>query len=311
MSHSKMGRFLKSPLHKGSKHSSVDSGINGSKNNPFDSDNELDSKQTLKPVRRSGSEPVITAPNSRAKLFDDYQEKGNFSSSAATSSNWGNRNRYKYDFRDDGGIENQSVQELENYAVYKSEETTKTVNNCLKIAEDMRDDATKTLTALHQQGEQINRTHLAAADMDQDLSRGEKLLGSLGGMFSKTWKPKKNRQIMGPMITRDDSFIRRNSHLEQRERLGLTPAPRPQSKSRVAAVEPTNAYEKIEVEKEKQDDALSNISNILDELKIMAVDMGSEIGRQNKAIDNLHEDVGELNFRVEGANRRGRKLLGK
>ncbi|KAK6925076.1 hypothetical protein RJ641_009402 [Dillenia turbinata] len=310
MSHSKVGRFLKSPLHRGSNHSSVDSGINGSKNNPFDSDDELDSKKSLSPMRISDSEPVTTVPSSRAKLLDDYKEKGNFSSSAAISSSWGNRNRYKNDFRDDGGIENQSVQELENYAVYKSEETTKTLNNCLKIAEEMRGDATKTLTALHQQGEQITRTHLAAADMDKDLSKGEKLIGKLGGLFSKTWKPKKNRQITGPMIAAED-LLTRNSHLEQKERLGLTPAPGPRSKSRVAAVEPTNACEKIEVEKEKQDDALSNVSNILDELKIMAVDMGSEIGRQNKAIEHLHDDIKELDFRVEGANRRGRKLLGK
>lgn len=32
--------------------------------------------------------------------------------------------------------------------------------------------------------------------------QGEKLLGSLGGMFSKTWKPKKTRPINGPVITR-------------------------------------------------------------------------------------------------------------
>lgn len=32
--------------------------------------------------------------------------------------------------------------------------------------------------------------------------QGEKLLGSLGGVFSKTWKPKKGRKITGPMIGR-------------------------------------------------------------------------------------------------------------
>jgi len=29
--------------------------------------------------------------------------------------------------------------------------------------------------------------------------QGEKLLGSLGGMFSKTWKPKKTGVITGPV----------------------------------------------------------------------------------------------------------------
>jgi synaptosomal-associated protein 25 len=35
------------------------------------------------------------------------------------------------------------------------------------------------------------------------------------------------------------------------------------------------------------------------------------IFRQNKALDNMHDDVEELNNRVKGANQRGRKLLGK
>jgi hypothetical protein len=32
--------------------------------------------------------------------------------------------------------------------------------------------------------------------------QGEKLLGDLGGLFSKKWKPKKNGAIRGPMLTR-------------------------------------------------------------------------------------------------------------
>lgn len=39
------------------------------------------------------------------------------------------------------------------------------------------------------------------------VMQGEKLLGSLGGIFSRTWKPKKGRAITGPMITRGNRFI--------------------------------------------------------------------------------------------------------
>jgi hypothetical protein len=35
-----------------------------------------------------------------------------------------------------------------------------------------------------------------------NFSQGEKLLGDLGGLFSKKWKPKKNGAIRGPMLTR-------------------------------------------------------------------------------------------------------------
>ncbi|KAF7806237.1 SNAP25 homologous protein SNAP33-like [Senna tora] len=261
-----------------------------------------DGKKHNNPSRRTSSEPAL----------DDYDVNENSSlSSSSYAVRSADRNKYKNDFHESGGIENQSVQELENYAVYKAEETTKSVNNCLKIAEDMREDATKTLVTLHQQGEQITRTHHVAADIDQDLSRGEKLLGSLGGMFSRTWKPKKTRQITGPVIVGDDPVRRKGNHLEQREKLGLTSAPKGHSKARTPPPEPTNALQKAEVEKGKQDDALSNISDILGELKGMAIDMGSEIERQNKALDHMYSDVDELNYRMKGANQRGRRLLGK
>lgn len=162
--------FKKSPLHRFSKHNSVDPGYpQSSSTNPFDSDDELNSKKALKPSRRTASEPMLTTlPNPNP--FDD--DVGNGSSASSTAFPFSSAsNKYKNDFRDSGGIENQSVQELENYAVYKAEENTKVVNNCLKIAEDIREDATKTLVTLHHQGEQITRTHLTAADIDHDLSR--------------------------------------------------------------------------------------------------------------------------------------------
>ncbi|XWS51196.1 hypothetical protein CRYUN_Cryun12cG0156200 [Craigia yunnanensis] len=298
----------KSPL-KTAKHNSVDPGHVAPRSNLFDSDYELENKQTLKPSRRTSSEPTLNPPNFGTNPFDDDEEKVKSSSSYWQTS--AKQSKYKNDFRESGGLENRSVQELENYAVYKAEDTTNTVNNCVKIAEEMREGATQTLITLHQQGEQITRTHNVAAGIDHDLSRGEKLLGSLGGMFSKTWKPKKTRQIVGPVITRDNSPKRMGGHLEQREKLGLNPVPGGHSKSRTPPPEPTNAFQKVEVETAKQDDALSDLSGLLGELKNMAVDMGSEIERQNKGLNGLDDDVDELNFRVRGANQRARRLLGK
>lgn len=304
---------MKSPI-KVKKQNSVDPGfLSSSTSNPFESDGESDAKssktkQTIKPARRTASEPTLITPNFTTNPFDDDDDDNVGRGASSTSSSVGRKN-YKDDFQNSGGLENQSVQELENYAVYKAEETTKTVNSCLKIAEDIREDATKTLEVLHQQGEQINRTHMMAADMDKDLSRGEKLLGNLGGMFSKTWKPKKGRDITGPLDTADNTSKR--SDLKQREKLGIAPIPKGRSSSRTPPSEPTNALQKVEVEKAKQDDSLADLSNILGDLKNMAVDMGTEIERHNKALDHLGDDVDELNFRVKGANQRARRLLGK
>lgn len=154
--------FFKSPGNK------VSSGTN-----PFDSDTESDNKSTIKPSRRANSEPMLIVPNHGSNPFD-HDDNGRRGASSTASSYSGSstaRDKYKNEFHEPGGLENQSMQELENYAVHKAEETTSSVNNCLRIAEDIREDATRTLDMLHHQGEQIRRTHEVVADTDKDLSK--------------------------------------------------------------------------------------------------------------------------------------------
>ncbi|CAK8536613.1 unnamed protein product [Lathyrus sativus] len=275
------------------------------------SDIEPDKNTTLTPARRTSSEPVLAVPKSKGNYFDedDDDDWGRKPTSTATSA--ASKAKYKTDFKDSGGLENQSVQDLENYAVHKSQETTDSVNNCLRIAEDIRSDATRTLDMLHQQGDQITRTHNMVVDTEKDLSKGEKLLNNLGGMFSMPWKPKKGKTITGPVITPDNSSKKNVKNKEDREKLGLAPLPKGRSAPTTPPNESANAYQKIDHEKAKQDDALSDLSDILGDLKGMAVSMGTELDSQNKALDHLSDDVDELNSRVKGANQRARKLVGK
>ena len=93
--------------------------------------------------------------------------------------------------------------------------------------------------------------------------------------------------------------------------MGLAPIPKGRSAPATPPPDGSGALQQVEYEKAKQDDALSDLSNILGDLKGMAVDMGSELDRQNKTIDHLSDDVDELNSRMKGANQRTRRLLGK
>ncbi|CAA7026965.1 unnamed protein product [Microthlaspi erraticum] len=308
---------LKNHRNRLSKHKPADSGFHqSSKSNPFESDDESDdNKHTLKPSNRISPQPCVAAKSFSSNPFDDDDEKKEaekrVTSSSKPSLTFDAKSRFRNDFRDAGGLENQTVQELESYALYKSEETTRTVQGCLKVAEDIRSDATRTLVMLNEQGEQILKTHDKAVDIDHDLSRGEKLLGSLGGIFSRTWKPKKTRSITGPVITRGESPKRRVNQLETREKLGLNHVPKPKSSTSEPLPESADAYQKLEMEKAKQDDGLADLSDLLGELKNMAVDMGTEIERQNNGLDHLQDDVDELNFRVKQSNQQARRLLRK
>lgn len=68
-------------------------------------------------------------------------------------------------------LDSMSVQELEGYAVDKAKDTTDSVYNSLRIAEEIRGTASQTLDTLHQQGDQIHRTHAMAADTEKDLAK--------------------------------------------------------------------------------------------------------------------------------------------
>jgi hypothetical protein len=125
------------------------------------------------PVSRGAKAASSSKPNP----FDSDSDSEDFTSKAAKNSSTtykapaDAKKRYKDGFRDSGGLENQSVQELENYAAYKAEETTDALSGCLRIAEDIKQDASDTLITLHKQGEQISRTHEKAVEIDQDLTK--------------------------------------------------------------------------------------------------------------------------------------------
>ncbi|CAM8912814.1 unnamed protein product [Rhodiola kirilowii] len=339
--------FMKSTGSKGSKPSPVsmrshgspgynpfdsDSGsrdTSGCNYNPFDSDSEPDIVSSKKQTPVMGRQvpfdtvvfaPVVSNPDRKRSDSPGSEDVENKTpvigrriqfENVVLAPDVASSDRKRSDSPGSDDVEHQSVQGLENYALHKAEENTGILKKCLKIGEDIRGDAVRTLEMLHHQGQQITRTHHVAVDIDKDLSRGEKLLGSLGSMFSRTWKPKKGRDITGPLTMADQRLSNSQPKWEQRENLGVTPASKIRSTARTTSPDPANAFQKVQLEKDRQDDALSDLSNVLDDLKGMALEMGSEIERQNKALDHFGGDVDELNFRVKGANQRTRRLLGK
>ena len=150
---------LKKPLKRLSKHHKSSSSASASKSNPFDSVDESDGnkKHTLKPSNKISPQPSLptTKKNHGFNPFDDVDDEEVVEKRLKPS--------FKNHFRESGGVENQTVQELESYAVYKSEETTKTVPG-ISSARDK-------ISLSSKQGEKITRTHHKAVDIDHDLTR--------------------------------------------------------------------------------------------------------------------------------------------
>lgn len=82
------------------------------------------------------------------------------------------------------------------------------------------------------------------------LFQGERILGSLGGLFSRTWKPKKGREIKGPVLSRgkfrDDSLMKRGNNMEKRQKLELNSF-ESRSNPQPFLSEPSSTLERVEV----------------------------------------------------------------
>jgi hypothetical protein len=59
------------------------------------------------------------------------------------------------------------VQDLEVYVAYKAEVTMQRVDKCLRVIEETRETASRTLVTVRQQGQQSRHTHAMALDIDQ------------------------------------------------------------------------------------------------------------------------------------------------
>jgi hypothetical protein len=151
------------------------------KGNPFDSDEEETTTSRARnarkePVRRGGptsSSLAAAAASQTEELFSygDSRPKSRYQS--------GNNNGGAYDDTyeshqgeaDGEEYVNQAVLDLEKHALKKSQETTSTIKNCVRVAEDTMGIGVQTLITLHDQGIQIERTHEKAVQIDQHLSR--------------------------------------------------------------------------------------------------------------------------------------------
>lgn len=208
---------------------------------------------------------------------------------------------FEYDPYADNPLRRAEQKELEQLVVKKSKEVTSDLRRALKVSEDTKNIGAQTLVTLHEQGEQLVRAHEKVVQMDQELSKGEKLLGKLGPMFSFGWKPKKGKKITGPTYTPGE---RTAYDTASRSELGL--------KKKGATARGDEGWEdEVGAERDEQDDILDAVSVNLADLKNMALDMGRELTSQEKAIDDLTADSTAMNTRQQAANSRGRRILGR
>ncbi|XP_067941356.1 synaptosomal-associated protein 23-like isoform X1 [Watersipora subatra] len=185
-------------------------------------------------------------------------------------------------------------------AVNESLESTRRM---LQLAGDAQDSGVKTIVALNEQGEQLDRIEEGMDKINTDMKDAEKSLEGLEkccGLCVLPWKKAKNPQGMNY----DASWKDPNDQ-------PTTEGPRPVVGGGMAPTGNMVARITDDAREDEMEENLQQVGSMVSNLRNMAVDMGNEITSQNKAIDNINRKAEALDNRVDNANKRAVNILRK
>ncbi|XP_012676938.1 synaptosomal-associated protein 23 isoform X2 [Clupea harengus] len=209
-----------------------------------------------------------------------------------------------------------TVEEMTIKANQVTDESLESTRRMLQLAEESKETGVKTMDMLDQQGEQLRRVDQGMDKINEDMRQAEKNLTDLNkccGMcvcpcdqvksiehdskYKRTWGVGRDANGVDP----GEGGVVTNQPPGQRNgQVGTT------------VVVASGGYITRVTDDAREDEMEENLTavgGILGNLKNMAIDMGNEIEKQNKTIDNI-TDKAEMNkVRIDEANHRANKLL--
>jgi len=185
-----------------------------------------------------------------------------------------------------------------------TDESLESTRRMLQYCEESKDAGIRTLVALDEQGEQLDRIEEGMDQINADMKEAEKNLTGMekccgicvcpcqkGQSFKeddKTWKANDDGKVVNNQPTRIMD-----------ERNGLGPAG-----GFVAKI--TN-----DAREDDMEENLGQVNTMIGNLRNMAIDMGSEISSQNQQIERINQKGSSNESRINIANERTARLLTK
>nr|XP_057912001.1 synaptosomal-associated protein 23-like isoform X2 [Doryrhamphus excisus] len=218
-------------------------------------------------------------------------------------------------------MDNMTVEQMAARANQVTDESLESTRRMLQMAEESKDTGVKTMVMLDQQGEQLKRVEDGMDQINQDMRLAEKNLSDLSkccglcicpcnrvtsiendSRYKRTWgigggDAESNADSGSKVVSRQPSAVRNGQ-------AGQVNAPPPSSSSGPYIKRITDDAREDEME-----DNLNAVSGIIGNLKTMAVDMGTEIDKQNKQIDRITDKADMNKLRIDEANTRATKLI--
>ncbi|KAI5609043.1 synaptosomal-associated protein 23 isoform X1, partial [Silurus asotus] len=212
---------------------------------------------------------------------------------------------------DSSKMADMSVEEIAIRANQVTDESLESTRRMLQLAEESRETGTKTMVMLDQQGEQLRHVEQGMDYINQDMRQAENNLTDLSkccglcvcpcdrvrsiqndGRYKRTWGTGNDNGTDG-----DGSVV--------------SSQPTNQRNGQVATTASSSFIKRIteDAREDEMEENLGQVGSIIGNLKIMALDMGNEIDKQNKTIDRATEKADMDKARIDDANQRANKLL--
>ncbi|XP_039993099.1 synaptosomal-associated protein 23-like isoform X2 [Xiphias gladius] len=214
-------------------------------------------------------------------------------------------------------MEDMTVEEMTMRANQVTDESLESTRRMLQMAEESRQTGVNTMVMLDQQGEQLKRVEEGMDQINQDMRQAEKNLTDLSkccglcvcpcdrvtsiehdSRYKRTWG------IGGGDGEGDAS----GSNVVSKQPSGV----RNGQAAQMNASAPSGPYIKRitnDAREDEMEENLDAVGSIIGNLKTMALDMGSEMDKQNKQIDRITEKADMNKVRVDEANQRANKLI--
>ncbi|XP_051941559.1 synaptosomal-associated protein 23-like isoform X2 [Hippocampus zosterae] len=213
-------------------------------------------------------------------------------------------------------MDDMTVEQIAARANQVTDESLESTRRMLQMAEESKETGIKTMVVLDQQGEQLNRVEDGMDQINQDMRLAEKNLTDLSkccglcvcpcNRVSSIENDSRYKRTWGIGSGLDSESNGDGSKVVSKQpaavRNGQVNAPPPPSGPYIKRI--TNDAREDEME-----DNLNAVGGLIGNLKSMAVDMGTELDKQNKQIDRITDKADMNKVRIDDANQRATKLI--
>uniref|UniRef100_A0A8C4NP08 Multifunctional fusion protein n=2 Tax=Eptatretus burgeri TaxID=7764 RepID=A0A8C4NP08_EPTBU len=186
-----------------------------------------------------------------------------------------------------------------------TDQSLESTQRMMQLVEESKDAGIRTLVMLDEQGEQLERIEDGMDQINQNMKEAEKNLTDLGkccGLCDYPCEQLKNfeagnayKNVWG---NNQDGVVSSQPArvVDEREQMAM-------SGGFICRVTGDTREQVME-------ENLEQVSGIIGNLRHMALDMGNEIGIQNRQVDRIMEKADSNKVRIDDANQRATKILG-